>query len=95
MPVQNTGIATPINTASIAPVSRNECGRRAAATPMASPKTTASSRAAALSSIVTGRAWPISQIADWRVRSDTPKSPRTAPSRNRTYCTYTGWSRPS
>jgi hypothetical protein len=44
---------------------------------------------------VTGRAWPISQIAGWRVRSDAPKSPWTAPPRNRRYWMYTGWSSPS
>ena len=74
----------------MAPVSTAEWGRRALMTPIVIPTMTAKVSAARDSSMVTGSACRISQITGWRVRMESPKSPRRASPRKRRYWMYMG-----
>src|SRR5262249_27951891 len=88
-------MAWPSRTPTEQTASRTELRFSAARMPAGTATTSARARPAAVSCSVAGRVWAISVSAGTWCLKESPKSPRTARLRKRTYCTHSGSSRPS
>src|SRR5262245_28360604 len=88
-------MAWPSRTPTEQTASRTELRFSAARMPAGTATTSARARPAAVSCSVAGRVWAISVSAGTWCLKESPKSPRTARLRKRTYCIHSGSSRPS
>ena len=94
-PSQKFGTDTPASASAVAPESIAVPRHTAAAMPSGSATSSATNIAAPASSAVAGMREATCETTGSPVRSDVPRSPRTAPDRNPTYCSSSGRSSPS
>ncbi len=89
-PSQKIGIDTPNRVSVITTASKRDPCRIAASTPTGTPHRLASSSDASASCSVTGNPVSTSSSAGRLLWIETPRSPRSASSMKRPYCTHTG-----
>src|SRR6266545_4533049 len=94
IPSQKLGMDTPHNDAALASTSHVVLRRTAATTPAGIASASATRSARPASSTVMGSFTATVHATDWRVRIDSPRSPRRARPTQRKYCTAIGSFRP-